>query len=89
VNDFAVDELVIDGIEVWNLERSHRLDGQRDDFFRWTRFFLTPHLPACGSKRSQNLGTVESLAGTMVAEAHGVIFDQDHGPAVRRRSSDI
>jgi hypothetical protein len=76
VNDFSVEDFV-DGIEVWNVERSHRLDGQRDDFFRWTRSFFTPRLLARGSKRTQNLGTIESLAGTMVAKAHGAIFDQE------------
>jgi hypothetical protein len=76
VNDFSVEDFV-DGIEVWNVERSHRLDGQRDDFFRWTRSFFTPRLLARSSKRTQNLGTIESLAGTMVAKAHGAIFDQE------------
>jgi hypothetical protein len=75
VNDFSLDDFV-DGIEMWNLERSHRLDGERDDFFGCARFFLAPRLLARGSKRTQNLSTIESLAGTMFAKAHDVIFDQ-------------
>ena len=77
MNDFSIDDFVFDGLEVGNLERSHRLDGQRQDVFRWTRLFFSPGLLARGSKRTQNLGTIESLAGTMVAKTHGVMFDQE------------
>ncbi len=77
MNDFPIDDFVVDGFEVRNLESPHGFDGERDDFFRRTRFFFTPRLLTRGSKRTQNLGTIESLAGTMVAKAHKVIFDQE------------
>jgi hypothetical protein len=83
VNDFTLDDLV-DGIEVWDIERSHRLDGQRDDFFRCAWSFLTPYLLARGSKRTENLGTIESLARTMVAEAHADILPIDSSDGCER-----
>jgi hypothetical protein len=69
VNDLAVDDFV-DRIEMWNIERPYRFDGERDDVFHSAGSLLTPRLLGRGSKRAQHPGTIESLALTMVAETH-------------------
>ena len=61
---------LIDGIEMGNLERSYCFYCQKDDLFGIARRLGVAQPFAGGAKRSQHLCAVESLALTVIAEAH-------------------
>jgi len=69
MDHFAIDILIVDGIEVRNLERPHRLDGRCQHLLCFARR-LAAKPPAGGAKGAQHLRAVESLSRTVVAEAH-------------------
>ncbi len=69
MNHFAIDILVVDGIEVRNLERPHSFDGRCQHLLGLARR-LSAKPPTGGAKGAQHLRAVESLSRTVVAEAH-------------------
>ena len=73
MNHFPIDDLVVDGVEMRNRERAHRLDGQCDDFFGVARRVGAAQLLPHGAKRAQHLRAVEALPVTMVTKAQGLL----------------
>ncbi len=69
VDDFSVDNLV-DRIEMRNLERSNRLDRERERLLGLARTLGASQSLSRGSKRTQHLRAVEALPLTMIAETH-------------------
>ena len=49
MDDFPVDDFIIDGIEMRNLERAHRLDSGYEDLFGIARCAGPSQSPASGT----------------------------------------
>jgi hypothetical protein len=67
---FPVDDFIVDGIEMRNFERAHRLDSGYENLFRIARCAGPAQSPASGTQRAQHLRAVESLPRTMITETH-------------------
>lgn len=78
MNHFAVNHF-LDGIEVRNLERPHRLDDRGEHVFRVARRAAASQPLARRSQRTQDLCTVESLPRTVITETHdGLTIVKDY-----------
>ena len=71
MNDLPVDDIV-QHIEVGNVERADRLDGDGKDVFSGARRAGFPHLGTGRTQCPQHLGAIEALTLAMLAEAHDI-----------------
>jgi hypothetical protein len=70
MDDFPVDDFIVDWIEMRNFERAHRLDRGYENLFRIARCAGPPQSSPSGPQRAQHLRAVESLPRTMITETH-------------------